>query len=74
MYERKELAKTMAKAPIGVELVKRGLVTEADINEAIAYQKEHPNKKIGDILNILNLCPQRELIKAMGERSYGVLP
>ena len=57
----------MARAPIGVELVKRGLVTEADINQAIAYQKEHPNKKIGDILNILNLCPQRELIKAMGE-------
>ena len=57
----------MAKAPIGVELVKRGLVTEEDINRAIAYQKEHPNKKLGDILNILNLCPQRELIKAMGE-------
>ena len=57
----------MAKAPIGVELVKRGLVTEADINEAISYQKEHPDKKLGDILNILNLCPQRELIKAMGE-------
>ncbi len=57
----------MARAPIGVELVKRGLVSESDINQAIAYQKEHPNKKIGDILNILNLCPQRELIKAMGE-------
>jgi type IV pilus assembly protein PilB len=57
----------MARAPIGVELVKRGLVTEGDIDQAIAYQKEHPNKKIGDILNILNLCPQRELIKAMGE-------
>ena len=57
----------MSKAPIGVELVKRGLVTESDINEAISYQKEHPEKKLGDILNILNLCPQRELIKAMGE-------
>ena len=57
----------MAKAPIGVELVKRGLVTESDINQAISYQKEHPEKKLGDILNILNLCPQRELIKAMGE-------
>ena len=31
----------MAKAPIGVELVKRGLVTEDDIARAIAYQKEH---------------------------------
>ncbi len=57
----------MAKVPIGVELVKRGLVTESDIEQAIAYQKEHPNKKLGDILNILNLCPQKELIKAMGE-------
>ena len=55
------------KAPIGVELVKRGLITEADVNQAIEYQKEHPEKKLGDILNILNLCPQRDLIKAMGE-------
>ena len=67
IYERKERVKRMARAPIGVELVKRGLVSEEDINQAVAYQKEHPNKKIGDILNILNLCPQRELIKAMGE-------
>ena len=55
------------KAPIGVELVKRGIVTESDIQAAIEYQKEHPGKKLGDILNILNLCPQRELIRAMGE-------
>lgn len=55
------------KAPIGVELVKKGVVTESDIQTAIEYQKEHPDKKIGDILNILNLCPQTELIRAMGE-------
>ena len=55
------------KAPIGVELVKKGVVTEADIQVAIDYQKEHPDKKIGDILNILNICPQRDLIIAMGE-------
>ena len=57
----------MPKAPIGVELVKRGLITEDDVNRAINYQKEHPEKKLGDIINILNLCPQAELIKAMGE-------
>ena len=57
----------MPRAPIGVELVKKGVVTEEDINQAIAYQKEHPDKKIGDILNILKLCPQYELIRAMGE-------
>ena len=41
------------KQPIGVELVKRGVVTENDIVKALAYQKAHPYKKLGDILNIL---------------------
>lgn len=55
------------RSPIGVELVKRGVVKEVDIEMAIEYQKQHPDKKLGDILNILNLCPQKELIGAMGE-------
>ncbi len=55
------------RSPIGVELVKRGVVKETDIETAIQYQKQHPDKKLGDILNILNLCPQRELIRAMGQ-------
>lgn len=55
------------RTPIGVELVKRGVVKEIDIETALEYQKQHPDKKIGDILNILNLCPQKELIEAMGE-------
>ena len=36
--------------PIGIELVKRGIVKEEDINKALDYQKEHPSKKVGDIL------------------------
>ena len=55
------------KAPIGVELVRKGIVKESDIDEALNYQKEHPDKKLGDILNILNLCPRAELIAAMGD-------
>ena len=55
------------KAPIGVELVRRGIVKEADIEAALSYQKEHPDKKLGDILNILNICPQSALIAAMGD-------
>ena len=35
--------------PIGIELVRRGIVTEADIDKALDYQKRHPKKKIGDI-------------------------
>ena len=57
----------MARAPLGVELVKRGLVTENDINQAISYQKEHPNVKIGEALAELGRVDEKELIQAMGE-------
>lgn len=55
------------RQPIGVELVKRGIVTENDIENALQYQKEHPNKKIGDILYILGVCDPNVLIEAIGE-------
>lgn len=37
------------RLPIGVELVKRGVVTETDIEKALEYQRNHPNTKLGDI-------------------------
>ena len=55
------------KVPIGVELVRRGLIDENDVSKAIEYQKEHPGRKLGDIINILGLCDSYSLIKAMGE-------
>ena len=55
------------RQPIGVELVKRGVVTEIDIKNALEYQKEHPNRKIGDILYILNVCDPKKLIEAIGD-------
>ncbi len=55
------------RQPIGVELVKRGVVTEDDITRALDYQRQHPNKKIGDILYILDVCDPRKLIEAMGD-------
>ena len=56
----------MGKQPLGIELVKRGVVSEADIEKALDYQKSHPNKKMGDILNILELCDPHILINAIG--------
>ncbi len=53
--------------PLGIELVKRGIVTEEDISRALDYQKAEPKKKIGDILNILRVCDPYILINAMGE-------
>jgi type IV pilus assembly protein PilB len=55
------------KSPIGIELVRRGIVSQADIEKAMEYQRSNPNKKIGDILHILDLCDQNALIEAIGE-------
>lgn len=55
------------RQPIGVELVKRGIVKEKDIENAIQYQSDHPSKKLGDILYILNACEPNKLIQAIGD-------
>ena len=55
------------RMPIGVELVKRGIVTEKDIEKALEYQREHPNRKLGDILYILDVCDPNKLIETIGE-------
>ena len=57
----------MGKGPIGIELVRRGLITENDINKALEYQKENPNKKIIEIIHELNLCNEYSLIEALGD-------
>lgn len=53
--------------PIGIELVKLGIVTEKDINTALDYQRKNPSKKIGEILYELNLCDAQNLINAIGQ-------
>ena len=53
--------------PIGIELVKRNIVSEADVKEAIKHQKSHPNKKLVDIIHFLGFCDERELLKALGD-------
>ena len=55
------------RQPIGVELVKRGVVTENDIKNALDYQRNHPNKKIGDILYLQEACEPTKLIEAIGD-------
>lgn len=55
------------KQPIGIELVRRGVVTENDIEKALAYQKQHSDQKLGDILNTLKVCDSQVLIDAIAE-------
>ena len=63
------MAETNKRAPIGVELVRRGLVSQAEMERAIEYQRGNPRKKIGDILNILDIGEKSALIEAIGERN-----
>ena len=55
------------RTPIGVELVKRGVINESDIKEALEYQREHPTRKLGDILYILQKAEPETLIEAIGD-------
>lgn len=55
------------RQPIGVELVKRGVVTEQNIEEALQYQRKHPNMRLGDILYVLKACDEEVLIRAIGD-------
>ena len=55
------------KGPVGIELVKRGILSQTDIDKALEYQRKNPNKRILDIIGILNLCDQYVLLKFLGE-------
>lgn len=54
----------MGRQPIGIELVRRGIITEADITKALEYQKTHPDRKMGDILNTLKVTDSYTLIRS----------
>jgi len=55
------------RGPIGIELVRMGLINEQDINRALEYQKDHPNKRIVEVIHTLKLCDEYALIEALGE-------
>jgi len=54
--------------PIGVMLLRKNLITERDIDTALAYKREHPEKKLAEIFHTLNLCNEEELLKTLAEK------
>lgn len=58
---------TNKRGPIGIELVRRGLISQDDINKALEYQKKNPEKRIVEIIRLLNLCDEYRLLEALGE-------
>ena len=55
------------KLPIGVELVRRGIVTETQVNDAIEYQRTHRHMKLGEVLNEITDCDEDVLIRAIAD-------
>ena len=55
------------KQPLGIELVKRGVVDGDAIERALQYQMDNPNKRIGDILYILKEADPDKLAETMGD-------
>lgn len=55
------------RQPIGVELVRKGIITEDDVQRALLEQKNNPTKKLGEIIREMNICDSRVLIQAIGD-------
>ena len=55
------------KQPLGIELVRRGIVDGEAIERALQYQIEHPNKRIGDILYIQKEADPERLVKEIAD-------
>ena len=55
------------KQPLGIELVRRGVVSGDAIERALQYQTEHPNKRLGDILYILKTAEPNRLAMEIGD-------
>ncbi|MBR3888601.1 MAG: Flp pilus assembly complex ATPase component TadA [Clostridia bacterium] len=55
------------KAPLGVTLIRKGLIKDSDIDKAIEYQRLHKGIKLGEAFHILQVCNDQDLINTIGE-------
>ena len=55
------------RQPIGIELVKRGIIGEQQIETALEFQKKHSKERLGDIIHDLGLCDEDKLLAAIGD-------
>lgn len=53
------------RSPIGIEFIKRGLLTEEQVDRVLQYQKEHKGLKFGEIVDILDMCDKDRLLEVL---------
>lgn len=54
--------------PIGVDIVNSKLITEQQLNEALTYQRNHPDLKLGEVVDVLNMCDKRQLLEVLSKK------
>lgn len=55
------------KVPLGVALIRKGLIKDSDIDKAIEYQRMHRGIKLGEAFHALQICNDQDLINTIGE-------
>lgn len=55
---------------IGEILTEKGYVTEAQIGQALAYQKEHRDMRVGQILMELGFVTEMQVLEALADRLH----
>lgn len=53
------------KIPIGLEFIKRGLLTESQVERVLDYQKDHKDLKFAEIVDILDMCDKKALLDVL---------
>ena len=61
----------MPKIPVGLELVKRGVLTDKDVKKALEYQVLHPGMRLIDIIEKLEITDRKLLLEETG-KIFGV--
>ena len=61
----------MPKIPVGLELVKRGVLTDTEVKKALEYQVLHPGMRLVDIIEKLGITDRKLLLEETG-KIFGV--
>ncbi len=55
-------------SPIGIEFIKKGILSEAQVDRVLEYQKDHKDLKFGEIVDILDMCEKQQLLEILSEK------
>lgn len=56
------------KNPIGLEFIKKGLLSDTQVTRVLEYQKDHRDLKFGEIVDILDMCEKNSLLTVLSEK------